>query len=145
METPHRAGGALGLNVHLLTGYNAQHGHFMNRCVQPLLFFLFGMALLRWLPRKPHWPWLYALATVVLVCLGIYRQVRVANAMIESHDRRQNSVQLVETLRERIAAGSVVGSTDPQVLALLPAISTLHARIDQMWPKLDLVKDLSVR
>jgi hypothetical protein len=119
------AGGALGLNVHLLTGYNAQHGHFMNRCVQPLFFFLFSMVLLRRLPRIPHWPWLYTLATLILVSLGAYRQVRVAGTIAESHDRAENSVQLVETLRERIADGSVVGSTDPQVLTLLPAISTL--------------------
>jgi hypothetical protein len=205
------AGGALGLNVHLLTGYNPQHGHFMNRVVQPLFFFLLGMTLLRWLPKKAHWPWLYALTTLALIGLGAYRQVHVANAMAESHDRTQNSVQLVEMLRDRIAAGSVVGSTDPQVLTLLPAISTLwtfvplgvrsqasydeilrrfmllrklqgatisdvhadfelaypskkedrrlsyvlfvdelngkqlHARVDQIWPELNLAKDLSVR
>jgi hypothetical protein len=206
------AGGALGLNVHLLTGYNAQHEHFINRCIQPLTFFLLGMVILRWLPRTSlHWPWLYGLVTLILVSLGGYRQVRVAGAIAESHDRTQNSVQVVETLRGRIAAGSVVGSTDPQVLTLLPAISTLwtfvplgdrsqasndeilrrflllrklqgatisdvhadfeliypskkndrslsyvlfvdrlvgkqlHARIDQMWPELDLTEDLSVR
>jgi hypothetical protein len=118
-------GGALGLNVQLLTGYNAQHGHFMNRVIQPLFFFLLGVTILRWLPRKPHLPWLYGLAMLVLVSLGAYRQMRVADAITESHDRTQNSVQLIETLRGRIAAGSVVGSTDPQVLTLLPAISTL--------------------
>jgi len=206
------AGGALGLNVHVLTGYDAQHHqHFMNRCVQPLFFFLICMAVLQWLPRKPQWPWLYALATLVLLSLGAYRQVRVARTIAEGHDRTQNSVQLVETLRDRIADGSVVGSTDPQVLTLLPAVSTLwtfvplgdrtlasndeilrrflllrklqgatisdvhadfelkypskkndrslsyvlfvdphhgerlHAKIDQMWPELDLAKDLSVR
>ena len=206
------AGGALGLIVHLLTGYDAEHGrHFINRCVQPLLFFLLGMAFLRRLTRIPHWPWLCALATLVLVSFAAYRQVSVAGTVAESHDRTQNSVQLVETLRERIAAGSVVGSTDSQVLTLLPAISTLwtfvpvgarsqasnddilrrflllrklegailsdihaefdltypskegvrslsyvlfvgrlsgtqlHARIDQIWPDLDLAKDLSMR
>ena len=51
--------------------------------------------------------------------------MRVASATAESHDRMQNSVQVIDTLRSRIAAGSVVGSTDPQVLTLLPAISTL--------------------
>jgi hypothetical protein len=205
------AGGALGLSVHLLTGYNAQHEHFLNRCIQPLLFFLLGMAFLRWLPRRPLWPWLYASATLLLLSLGTYRQVQVADTIAESHDRTQNSVQLVERLRDRIPAGSVVGTTDPQLLTLLPAISTLYtfvplgdrshasndeilrrflllrklqgatisdvhadfertyptnredrklssvlfmntlngsnlnARIDQMWPELNLANDLSVR
>jgi hypothetical protein len=120
------AGGALGLNVHLLTGYDAQHGHFMNRCVQPIFFFLFGAVVLLRLPSMPRrWPWLYTLATLILVGLGVYRQVRVAGATAESHDRTENSVQLIEILRGRITDGSVVGCTDPQVLTLLPAISTL--------------------
>jgi hypothetical protein len=201
----------VGLNLHLLTGYDAQHSHFMNRCVPPLFFFLFGVAVLQWLPRKPHWAWLCMLATVVLASLGAYRQVRVAGNVVEAHDRAQNSVRLVEVLRGRIDAGSVVGSTDPQVLTLLPAISTLwtfvplgdrtqasndeilrrfllarklegatvsdvhadfnltypskkpdrslsyvlflgvldgeqlHARIDQLWPELDLAEGLSAR
>jgi hypothetical protein len=128
------AGGALGLNTHLLTGYNAQHGHFWNRCIQPLAFLLCGMVILQWLLRKPsqwlprkqsHWTGVFGLVTLILLSLGAYRQVHVASAMAESHDRMQNSVQVIDTLRGRIAAGSVVGSTDPQVLTLLPAVSTL--------------------
>jgi hypothetical protein len=137
--------------------------------------------------------------------------MRVAENVAEGHDRTTSSVRLVETLRNRIADGSVVGSIDPQVLTLMPAISTLwnfvplgsrshasndeilrrflilrkleggtisdvhadfnatyptnrmdrrlsyvlfqnqldgaelHARIDEIWPELNLAHDLSVR
>jgi hypothetical protein len=118
-------GAALGLNAHLLTGYNANDfHHFVKMLIQPLVFFLCGAAVIKWLP------WcrigtLCMLATVVLLGLGVYRQVRVADTITQSHDRTASPIQLVETLRSRVAAGSVIGSSDPQVITLLPALSTL--------------------
>ena len=45
-------GGALGLNVQVLTGYDAQHWrHFTNRIIQPLFFYLLGAAILQCLPK----------------------------------------------------------------------------------------------
>jgi hypothetical protein len=205
-------GGALGLNAQVLTGYDAQHwGHFTNRIIQPLFFFLSGAAALQCLPKIPHWRWLCAVATLALVSLGAYRQISVAGNIGAAHDRYQNSVQMVESLPGRIDTASVVGSSDPQVITLLPAITTLwtfvplgvrtmasneeilrrfllirklegatlsdvhadfdrkypsdkedrdlsyvlflrafdgndlHSRIDQLWSKVNLAKDLSVR
>src|SRR5207244_986516 len=63
--------------------------------------------------------------TLVLISLGVYRQVSVASNIWEAHDRNQNSVRMLELLRQRIDSASVVGSSDPQVLTLLPAITTL--------------------
>jgi hypothetical protein len=119
-------GGALGLNVQVLTGYDAQHWlHFTNRIIQPLLFFLFGAVVLQCLPKKLHWRWLFALTTLALVSLGVYRQVSVASNIAEAHDRYQNSVRMLESLPGRIGTASVVASSDPQVITLLPAITTL--------------------
>jgi hypothetical protein len=120
------AGAALGLNAHLLTGYDANdYHHFVKLCIQPLVFFLFVAAALTRLPRSEKWSWLCILATISLITLGAYRQVRVAGNILEDHDRTKSSVGLVEILRDRIAGGSVVGSADPQIVKLLPAISTL--------------------
>jgi hypothetical protein len=120
------AGAALGLNAHLLSGYDANdYHHFVKICAQPLFFFLFGAAVLYRLPRTRECSWLCTLVAIFLVALGAYRQVRVADNVAEGHDRTTSSVGLIETLRNRIADGSVVGSTDPQVLTLIPAISTL--------------------
>jgi hypothetical protein len=121
-------GGALGLNAQVLTGYDAQHtawAHFPNRIIQPLFFFLVGVAVLRYLPKIPHWRWLCAVTTLALVSLGVYRQVSVAGNLAEAHDRYQNSVRMLESLPGRIGTASVVGSSDPQVITLLPAITTL--------------------
>ena len=119
-------GGALGLNAQVLTGYDAQHwGHFTNRIIQPLDFFLVGAAVLRYLPKISHWRWLCVVATLALVSLGVYRQVSVASNIAEAHDRYQNSVRMLESLPGRIGTASVVGSSDPQVITLLPAITTL--------------------
>jgi hypothetical protein len=57
--------------------------------------------------------------------LGFYRQVSVASNIAEAHDRYQNSVRMLESLPGRIGTASVVGSSDPQVITLLPAITTL--------------------
>ena len=120
------AGGALGLNLHLITGYNAKdYYHFMKMFIQPLAFFVFGIVILRWLPRPCYRAWVCIPVVLVLFTLAAYRQVRVARNVVGGHDRTEGPVQLVETLRNRLPAGSVVGSTDPQVLALLPALSTL--------------------
>lgn len=119
-------GGALGLNVQVLTGYDAQHwSHFTNRIIQPLFFFLCGAAVLQCLPKKPHWRWLCVVTTLALVSLGVYRQVSVAGNIAEAHDRYQNSVRMLESLPGRMGTASVVGSSDPQVITLLPAITTL--------------------
>jgi hypothetical protein len=120
------AGAALGLNAHLLTGYDAlDYHHFVKLCIQPLFFFLFVAAILNLLPRSQKWSWLCILATILLITLGAYRQVRVAGNILEGHDRTKSLVGPVEILRDRIAHGSVIGSADPQILTLLPVISTL--------------------
>lgn len=90
-----------------------------------LCFFTLGAAILQCLPKKSQWRWLCAVTTLALVSLGVYRQVSVAVNMAEAHDRNQNSVRMLETLRGWIDTASVVGSSDPQVITLLPAITTL--------------------
>ena len=120
------AGSLLGTNAHLLTGYDAHdYYHFTKMCAQPLCVFLVGAVILYGLPRADEWSWLCIVATVFLIAASSYRQVRVANNVAESHDRTKNSVGLVENLRNVINDDLVVGSTDPQVFTLLPAISTL--------------------
>jgi hypothetical protein len=57
--------------------------------------------------------------------LGVYRQIVVAGNVAEAHDGYQNSVQVLESLQEQIGNASVVGRSDPQVITLLPAITTL--------------------
>jgi hypothetical protein len=203
------SGAALGLHAHLVTGYDANDlHHFVKMLIQPLVFFLCGLAVLNWLPRYGTGT-LCILVTVALLGVGAYRQVRVANSVAQSHDRTESTIQLVETLRGHVAAGSVIGSSDPQIITLLPALSTLwtfvplgirseasndeilrrylivrklegatisdvhsdfnriypttrmdrsltyvlfqnrfdgvHAKIDKVWPELDLVQDLAAR
>ena len=47
------AGAAIGLNFQLLTGFDAQHGHFYNRALQPLLAYFFLLMLFRSVRRPP--------------------------------------------------------------------------------------------
>ena len=118
-------GAGLGLHFQLITGYYAQHGHFFNRAVNPLGLFLVGAIVIPRLQSWRTWQYLCVAGCAGLVLLGGYRQIRVAGAMAASHDRRSAEVQLIEQLRARLPAGSVVASADPQVFTLLPALSTL--------------------
>ena len=120
------AGASLGLNVHLLTGYDANdYHHFVKMCATPLFFFLLGAILLNCLPTFTQWSHMCIVTAILLFAAGAYRQVCVGNNTIEGHDQTKNSVEQVTLLRDRIAGGSVVGNSDPQIITLLPAISTL--------------------
>jgi hypothetical protein len=59
------AGAALGLNAHLLSGYDANdYHHFVKMCAQPLFFFLFGAVVLYRLPRTQECSWLCILVAI---------------------------------------------------------------------------------
>ena len=118
-------GACMGLHFQLLTGFDAQHEHFYNRAIQPLTMLLAGVLVLCRLEWYRYWHHACAIGMAGLVVLGAYRQLHVASFATPYHDRRQGSVHLIERLKQQLPPGSVVGTADPQVLTLLPALSTL--------------------
>src|SRR5262249_38415850 len=73
------AGSALGLQFQLISGFDAQHGHFWNRALQPLSLMLLGVLILPKLERVPVSRMLATGFFIGLIALGFYRQTRVAN------------------------------------------------------------------
>jgi len=117
-------------NVHLLTGYNAQHDHAYNRLVQPFVVILVAVGLsqggarLRRCLTGRSMRWLLNLTTLAIITLALYRQARVATAM---EGFQQESAGHFKQLTELGHAEGelVVGVLDEQIRALLPA-TTRH-------------------
>lgn len=103
-------------NLHVLTGYNAQHEHAFNRIIQPLAVILLACAL-----PLPAWPWRKWLLHAVSLCiisLGAVRQVHVA----AHHCSFTQQPALFAALKKE-GAEIVVGTLDESIRGLLPTLT----------------------
>ncbi len=121
-------GAGFGCNFQLLSGYQAQHGHFVSRVIDPVGCIMVFAALafvLRRLPRAGRRACGAAAALGAATCvgLGVYRQVQVAVGT--GHDHRASSprVDMARWLGTNISPDSVVGAFDGHLIALMPAFT----------------------
>ncbi len=114
-------GGAVGLNFQLLTGYDAQHGHFYNRVLQPLLMYFFLLMLFRYVRR----PAVLAAAAAIAILLGIaaMRQIAVGRNTAASHRQSSPDIDVLLWVRTHSSPDAVVGSKDGNLLTLIPGIA----------------------
>lgn len=118
------AAGGLGISLHAVTGYDAQHTHFFNRLIQPMVCVLGLVTFWQLLGR--HWrtlaQTLVATVAVILIALAGYRQKQVALNTHEDHRLDTPDHNLLGFLRTE-AAGKVVATTDPSLALLLPGVA----------------------
>jgi hypothetical protein len=122
------AGSALGLNFHLLTGYNAQHPHFYNRALQPLGMYATALLVLGQKPirEKLNTRAVVALASLVifsLLSLATLRQVQAGRVTASLEHQSSPNIDVLTWLRSHAPAGLVLGSTDRDLLSLIPGIA----------------------
>jgi hypothetical protein len=120
-------GAALGLNFHLLTGFDAQHLHFYNRALQPLGTYTAGLLILGFEPakKKLHGRAMLALTSIAMVLLisaACLRQIRTGRNTAQLHRQSDPRMDALTWLRSHESTGSVVGSTDRDLLTLIPGI-----------------------
>ena len=115
-------------NLHVLTGYDAQHEHVYNRIVQPFLVILAGAALplsgktvQRWLEARPARLLLTAV-TIGIIAISAWRQVHVASAMASFQHESAIEIDQFAAL-DRLDHPMVVGALDTEIRALLPALT----------------------
>lgn len=121
-------GAALGLNLHLLTGFDAQHLHFYNRVLQPLGVYTAGLLILS---IKPAYKKLNSRLMLVLTSFGIaflisaayLRQIEVGRNTATLHRQSDPRMDVLIWLRSHEPAGTVVGSSDRDLLTLIPGIT----------------------
>jgi hypothetical protein len=122
-------GGLVGLNFHVITGFDAQHTHFYNRLLQPLGCFFAPLAVLAWLDERDWRSLLRATAvaigaaSVLLLCLGLYRQARVGIDTAVHHRASDSRMATLLWIREHLPPQTVIGSSDDRLFLLIPAVT----------------------
>jgi hypothetical protein len=115
-------GAAIGLNFHLLTGFDAQHaGHFPNRALQPLLMYFALLMVLRNVRQPP-----IAATTAIIGCLiavAALRQIEVARNTAAYHRETSPDIDVLVWARLHLPADAVIGSNDGNLIMLIPAVA----------------------
>jgi hypothetical protein len=121
-------GAALGLNLHILTGFDAQRLHFYNRALQPLATYTAGLLILGYEPakKKLHGRAMLVLTSIALVLLisgACLRQIETGRNTAQLHRQSDPRIDVLTWLRSHEPTDSVVGSTDRDLLTLIPGIT----------------------
>lgn len=123
------AGAAFGLNFHLLTGFDAQRFHFYNRALQPLITYTAGLLMLGYEPAKKKLTGravlaLTSTAMVLLIAAACLRQIEVGRNTAQLQRQSDPKMDALTWLRSHEpTTGLVVGSTDRDLLTLIPGIT----------------------
>ncbi len=114
-------GAAAGLNLHVLTGFDAEHGHFYNRVLQPLAFYWTALLAIQIRPRR--WVSVSGALIIALLAVGAIRQVAVGRQIAIYHRASRPNHNALLWLRGRMEPDSVIGSTDMEMVSLIPTVT----------------------
>jgi hypothetical protein len=114
-------GGAIGLNLQLLTGFYAEHSHFYNRVLQPLLMYFFLLMLFRRVRR----PAIAVTAAVIgiLISVAAVRQIQVGRDTAAYHRKTNPDIDVLLWVRSHLPPDVVIGSDDGYLFSLIPGIA----------------------
>jgi hypothetical protein len=121
-------GAALGLNLHILTGFDAQHAHFYNRVLQPLIVYTAGLLIMDYEPANKilsgrALQMLMSVGVVLLISAACLRQIEVGRKTAWLHRQSDPRIDVLTWLRSHEPSGSVVGSADRDLLTLIPGVT----------------------
>jgi hypothetical protein len=117
--------GFAGLNLQVITGYDAQHTHFWNRLIAPIAYFLFSCWLFSVIERSRS-PRAILIGRVVLALLianAAARQFLVAKWIAETQRATRPEIEVLAWTRNHLRPGVVVGTLDPEMISMLPALT----------------------
>jgi hypothetical protein len=119
--------GLAGLNFQVLSGYDAQHTHFWNRLILPVAFFLCGCWLLSAIenPKRHRLRVFDGAALGILVCILLnsgVRQVCVGARIAGQQRASRPELELLMWVRSNLPVGSVIGTVDPDLILMIPAV-----------------------
>lgn len=124
-------GAALGPNFHVLAGFITQQPrlHFYNRALQPLVTYTAGLLILGYEPMKKKLAGramlaLTSTAMVLLIAAACLRQIEVGRNTAQLQRQSDPKMDVLTWLRShQPTTGLVVGSTDRDLLTLIPGIT----------------------
>ena len=116
-----------GMNIQMLTGYDAQHAHFWNRLILPVGVLLCGCWLLAAAERRWNRSHLLKASLIgILISLLLNagtRQVVVGTENAKLQRASRPEIQLLQWVRSNLPAESVIGTVDPDLILLVPALT----------------------
>ncbi len=118
-----------GMNIQVVTGFETQTWHFWKRLALPVAFFLVATCVVRWFDeRRAIFGSAVPIASRALLCVLILSTaVRLTLAAIRTapeHNTARSDNQLLEWVRKHVPANQVIGTPDPQLILLIPALTT---------------------
>lgn len=119
-------GGFCGLNLQLITGYNAQHDHFINRVILPFGFALVmcaGVMMHQHFKKFACMQWCARGVMIVALALGFFRQTVVAKNVLDERRVSRERYLALSWIRDHTEADVVVGTLDEELLTLLPSVA----------------------
>ena len=126
--------GLAGLNFQVFSGFDAlHHGHFWRRVILPVIFFLSGCLLLSATEKRWNRPRiLNGVLVGIIICILVNAAVRQVAAGIRIAEWQRASraeIELLKWIRSNLPAGSVIGTVDPDLILLIPAISANYTYV----------------
>lgn len=128
------AGCFFGMNFQLLTGYETQSWHFWKRLALPLAFFLLlsaaaSFAARHFAPRWPRWRGALTFVTFLLIAETSARLI-CAGVLTAPYQRASRpEVSLLTWVRSHISPNHVIGSINPELILLIPALTANYTYV----------------
>ena len=122
------AASLLGMNIQVLSGYETQPWHFWKRLGFPVSFFLISTMCAAFSEKKMalHVRSLRTAATAVLVFLILETAARLVHAGIVAAPYQRATdpkIALLTWVRSHILTGQVIGTSNPELILLIPALT----------------------
>lgn len=120
--------GLAGLNLQVISGYDAQHSHFWSRLIFPTAFFLCGCWLFSVVENLRGYPQLTLsrCALIALICIignSGARQIVVGLREAQQQRETRPEIELMTWVRSNLPGGIVVGTVDPDLILMIPALT----------------------
>ncbi len=128
------AGALYGMNFQILSGYETQLWHFWKRLALPVCFFLLTSFAARYAERlfEGKVKVLRVTAYLLLAALIAETAARLSYAAILTapyHRASNPDVAMLSWVRNQLSPGYVLGTTDPELVLLIPALTANYTYV----------------
>ncbi len=134
--------GLLGMNVQILSGMSFQQYHFLYRLTEPVCLFLACCLIARLRPPAERTATV-ALAALLLFATG--RQIVAATRFAPLQRSDTPEIQLLTWIRTNLPPQQVIGTSDPDLILLIPAITPDFTYIPSNMRTLTSPAEITVR
>ncbi len=112
-----------GMNFQVLAGFETQPWHFWKRLALPVTFFLLAAFAAQYF--RPREAKRLARALLILLIASTTARLTIAALRTAPHQRASNpKFEVLAWARSHIAPNQVIGTTEPELILLIPALTT---------------------